>query len=59
MLQPGLIVNSIAGLPTQIGQKTSLARLHVRCFERFGLDPLDVLPEHHPWCRFTKRAFKK
>ena len=36
MLQPGLIVNSIAGLPAQIGQKSSLARLHVRCLERFG-----------------------
>lgn len=36
MLQPGLIVNSIAGLTAQIGQKSSLARLHVRCLERFG-----------------------
>ena len=36
MLQAGLIVNSIAGLPAQIGQKSSLARLHVRCLERFG-----------------------
>ena len=36
MLQAGLIVNSIAGLTAQIGQKSSLARLHVRCLERFG-----------------------
>ena len=36
MLQPGLIVNSIAGLTAQVGQKESLARLHVRCLERFG-----------------------
>ena len=36
LLQAGLIVNSIAGLTAQIGQKSSLARLHVRCLERFG-----------------------
>ena len=43
--------------PHQIGQKTSLARLHVRCFTQRGLDPLDVIPGDTPWCRFTSRAF--
>ena len=43
--------------PYQIGQKTSLARLHVRCFTQRGLDPLDVIPRGTPWCRFTSRAF--
>ena len=44
-------------LAAQIGQKTSLARLHVRCFHKQGLDPLDVIPERKPWCRFTQRGF--
>lgn len=56
-LRAGLIVNSIPGLSAQIGMKTSLARLHVRCFERFGFDPLDPIPEGKPWCRFTQRGF--
>ena len=56
-LSPGVIINSIGGLSQQVGQKTSLARLHVRCFHKQGLDPLAVTPDGKPWCRFTSRAF--
>mmetsp|Transcript_49260 Transcript_49260/g.159228 ORF Transcript_49260/g.159228 Transcript_49260/m.159228 type:complete len:867 (-) Transcript_49260:102-2702(-) len=56
-ITPGSIVNSIAGLPQQVGQKTSLARLHVACMARAGYDPLDVIPKRGPFCRFTSRAF--
>ena len=38
-LRPGVIVNSIGGLPQQVGQKLSLARLHVNCMRRAGRDP--------------------
>ena len=56
-ITPGSIVNSVAGLPQQVGQKTSLARLHVACMARAGYDPLDVIPKRGPFCRFTSRAF--
>mmetsp|Transcript_12533 Transcript_12533/g.26761 ORF Transcript_12533/g.26761 Transcript_12533/m.26761 type:complete len:801 (-) Transcript_12533:8-2410(-) len=57
VIQPGAIVNSLGGLPQQIGQKMSLARLHVGCMKRNGYDPLDAIPKSAPFCRFTSRAF--
>ena len=57
LIRPGTIVNSIAGLPQQIGQKTSLARLHVRCVHHAGYSELLPTPPHAKFCRFTLRAF--
>jgi len=57
IFHPGVIVNSLAGLPQQIGQKMSLARLHVGCMTQSGYDPLDPIPRSAPFCRFTQRAF--
>jgi len=57
MIHPGAVVNSVAGLPQQIGQKMSLARLHVACMERSGYDPLEVIAVNAHFCRFTQRAF--
>merc|ERR1712087_277325 len=57
IFHPGVIVNSLAGLPQQIGQKMSLARLHVGCMTKSGYDPLDVIPRSAHFCRFTQRAF--
>uniref|UniRef100_A0A7S0P1B5 Tubulin--tyrosine ligase-like protein 9 n=1 Tax=Calcidiscus leptoporus TaxID=127549 RepID=A0A7S0P1B5_9EUKA len=53
----GMITNSIAGLPQQVGVKASLARLQLKCFQRFHFSPLHALPNNSPHCRFTKRAF--
>jgi len=54
----GSIVNSIGGLPQQVGVKPSLASLQLQCFKRFGYHPLKALPPGTPHCQFTKRAFQ-
>uniref|UniRef100_A0A7S0LEB2 Tubulin--tyrosine ligase-like protein 9 n=1 Tax=Coccolithus braarudii TaxID=221442 RepID=A0A7S0LEB2_9EUKA len=56
-IKNGSIVNSIPGMYMALGQHTSLARLQVHCFERFGFDPLSPLPEETRDCRFTMRGF--
>jgi len=56
-LPSGAIVNSVGGLPQQVGRKAALARLHVRCFKRFKHNPFDALPEGATECQFTKRSF--
>ena len=56
-IHPGAVINSLAGLPQQIGQKMSLARLHRTCLDKFEYDQLDPLPKGTLNCRFTQRAF--
>ena len=57
LLRPGVIINSVGGMAAQIGEKPSLARLHERCFGRFGIDIMAALPPSLPHCRFTMRGF--
>jgi len=52
----GQIVNSIGGLPQQIGVKPALARLQQRCFARFGYK-LPTIPAGSTNCRFTKPGY--
>ena len=53
----GAIVNSVPGMFAALGEKTSLPRLQVHCFEHFGFDPLAPLPTDVKDCRFTMRGF--
>ena len=56
-LRDGVIINAIPGLYHALGDKPSLARLQVQCFEAFGYNPLAPLPRGSAECRFTARGF--
>ena len=53
----GGIINVIPGLYHALGDKPSLARLQVQCFEDHGFSPLAPLPVGSPDCRFTGRGW--
>ena len=56
-LRDGVIINAIPGLYHALGDKPSLARLQVQCFEAFGYNSLAPLPRGSADCRFTARGF--
>ena len=53
----GGIINVIPGLYHALGDKPSLARLQVQCFEDHGYSALAPLPAGSPDCRFTGRGW--